>query len=170
MLLADLVGFAVGLLGGLHDGRPLLAGGDLSQVAVVVPLHLQVKHFAFILGLAAILDQVVIQQAQHILTDSLQLLLYFFTVSTDHLYFLLITVGRCLLLDATDNPPGRTACPDYILVSHREKVSFFIGQWLIQLCHLLKRKEERAIMEQVTASWANRMFYATKTQGDGSAD
>ena len=59
-----------GVLGGL---LPLVGGGELGEVAVVVALHLVVEH----LGLARVRagDQVFVQHVQDVVADVVQLLL-----------------------------------------------------------------------------------------------
>lgn len=49
---------------------------------------------------------------------------------------LLMTICRCLLLNATRDPSGRMACPNSILAGLGETVSVFTKQRLIQLCHI----------------------------------
>ncbi len=58
------------------------------------------------LGVAAVLDQEVIQQVEHILAHSLQLLLNLLAVGPHHLDLLLVAIRGGLLLDAGDDPPG----------------------------------------------------------------
>ncbi len=106
VLFADLVSLVVGLLGGFHNSGALLARGHLAQVTVIISLHLQVEDLAFMLGVAAVLDQEVIQQVEHILAHSLQLLLNLLAVGPHHLDLLLVAIRGGLLLDAGDDPPG----------------------------------------------------------------
>mmetsp|Transcript_30500 Transcript_30500/g.85404 ORF Transcript_30500/g.85404 Transcript_30500/m.85404 type:complete len:208 (-) Transcript_30500:264-887(-) len=79
----DRLGLLVGHQGLLGSLFPVVAGLELGQVAVVVPLHLQVEDLA--LPALGVGDEVRVQQGQDAVADVAQLLLDHRTVGLDPL-------------------------------------------------------------------------------------
>ena len=127
----DLRGILIGVQG--VGGRLLarVASLELSEVTVVVTLHLVVEHLGLIRGRVG--DEVVLNDKQDVLTDAFQLNLDGALVVHDLREFVRFALG----LDGRHHSPGRTAGTDYVLVSHREQVSLLHSELVGLARHVL---------------------------------
>lgn len=123
-------------MGGSSSNLALVAGSELSEVAVVVTLpvqpvsppahkdnqladpHLVVEDLGF--ASLRLGDQGLVQNIQYILTDLLQFSLDLLAVITDDVDVLLRALGLLLLLDRRNDTPRGTAGTDDVLVRDRE--------------------------------------------------
>uniref|UniRef100_S4RL07 Uncharacterized protein n=1 Tax=Petromyzon marinus TaxID=7757 RepID=S4RL07_PETMA len=137
MLLADLVGLLIGLLGVEDNTITLVTRRHFRKVAEVVAFHFQVEDLTFLLGIITTLHEKLVQQVKNILlANGLQLLLYLLTVSFHHGLLLLAPITGRLLLDTGDDTPGRAPRSHHVLVGHGQQVPLLVGQRLIELGHL----------------------------------
>merc|ERR1719235_2347905 len=97
-----------------------VARGELSNVAVVVALHLVVEDFG--LSLLGCRNQRSIQQAQDGVADTLQLGFHFHAILLAIVNVGSVALRLLLLLDTRDDTPGCTAAAHSILVRHRQKI------------------------------------------------
>ena len=97
--------------------------------------HLVVKN----LGLAAggLRDQVLVENIEDVLADSLELLLDLDAVVADRTHVLLGALGLLLLLDGGDDSPRGPAGADDVLVGDAEEVALVDGQLEAHLRDLL---------------------------------
>jgi len=101
ILLSLLSGCLVGFFSLLGNLLELLALGVLTDVPVVVSLHLEEEHLA--LGGGGLRDQVGVDEAQDVIAEGVELGLDLFLVVSDQLG--LVGVAGSLL-DAGERPPG----------------------------------------------------------------
>ena len=104
-----------GLVGGL---LALVANGELSEVAVVITLHLVVED----LGLSGLggWDQVLVKDIKDVLADLGELGLDLLAVLLDQGNLAGVALGLLLLLDRGNDSPGSAAGTNNVLVSDRE--------------------------------------------------
>lgn len=124
--LGDLGSSLVGLERGIGSTLAAVTDGELSQVTVVVTLHLVVED----LGLAALggLDEVLVQNLEDVVTDLGQLGLNLLAVLLDQSDLRLVAFGLLLLLDRGDNSPRSTAGTDDVLVGNRQQIPLLNGE------------------------------------------
>lgn len=136
--------YLVGLVRGSGGSLALLAGCELRKVAVVVTLpasrqsalrsltwyarsiaaghsHLMVEDLA--LARLRLRDQALVEHIEHILADTLKLLLDLLTVGADDVDMLVGALSFLFLLDAADDAPRGTARADHVLVGDGEEVA-----------------------------------------------
>ena len=110
-----------------------MSRGDtyLSQVPVVVALHLVVEHLTLLrIGVG---DQLVLDDLQNVTADVLQLRLDLALVRLDQREL----VRLAFLLDGRNHTPRRAAGTDDVLVRHRQQVALLHRQLLRLLRHCL---------------------------------
>jgi len=109
---------------------PLVAGGELGEVTVVVTHHLVVED----LGLSRSRrgNEVLVKDVEDVLADLGQLALNLLPVALDHRDLDLIALRLLLLLDRGHNPPGSTASTNDVLVGDREEVTLLDGELLVR--------------------------------------
>ena len=117
-----------GLLGSLGEG---LVGGELSQVPVVISLHLVEENLGLSRGGRG--DEVLIEESDDVTAEGVQLLLDGLSVLLDLLDVGGVALGLLLLLDGRDDPPGSTAGTDDVLVGDREQVPLLDGELNVEL-------------------------------------
>lgn len=124
--LGDLGGGLVGLQGVVGSTLAAVANGELSQVTVVVTLHLVVED----LGLAGLsgLDEVVVQDLQDVVADLGQLSLDLLAVLLDQGNLALVALGLLLLLDRGNNAPRGTAGTNDVLVGDGQEIPLLNGE------------------------------------------
>lgn len=123
---SDLSGGLVGLQRGIGSTLTAVADGELSQVTVVVTLHLVVED----LGLAALsrLDEVLVQNLKDVITDLGQLSFDLLAVLLDQSDLALVALGLFLLLDRSDDSPRSTAGTNDVLVGDGQEIPLFNGE------------------------------------------
>lgn len=116
----DLSGSLVGLQRGIGSALAAVANGELSQVTVVVTLHLVVED----LGLAALsgLDEVLVQNLEDVIADLRQLGLDLLAVLLDQSDLGLVAFGFLLLFNRGDDSPRGTAGTNDVLVGDRQEI------------------------------------------------
>lgn len=140
LLFADVHGLLVGFLGVVYRLLAVVPGGHLGQVSEIVALHLQVEDLA--LSIARLLDEILVQQGQHVLADPIQLPLHLLPILIHQLRFVIPLFG--FVLDAGDDPPRRALAPHHVLVGNGQEVALLVGQLvpvfhhrLHEVCHVL---------------------------------
>lgn len=125
LYLSSFVG-SEGALGGL---LALGAGLELSEVAMVISLHLEIED----LGVAGEGrgDEARVEQLENTITDVGELSLDLGSVLADHGDVVVVAAALLLLLDRGDDAPGGTASSDHVLVSDREKVALLDGEFFL---------------------------------------
>lgn len=124
--LSNLGGGLVGLQGLVGGTLAAVANGELSQVTVVVTLHLVVKD----LGLAGLggLDEVLVQDLQDVVADLGKLGLDLLAVLLDQGNLALVALGLLLLLDRGDDTPRGTAGTNDVLVGDGQEIPLLNGE------------------------------------------
>lgn len=118
-----LTGYLVGFMALLSGLLVLLTADTLSKVAVVVALHLEVKHLGFRgVGLG---DQVLVQQGGHVFANLLYFSLNLGLVGTEEVEELR-ALGLFLLLDGRDGSPGGPPGPNPVLIGNAQKVTLLV--------------------------------------------
>ena len=103
-----------------HLGAILLLQ-KLREVAVVVALHLVVEHLALVRR--GVHDEVVVQDGEDLLADARELVLHLGPVRLDLPRVGLVALRALLVLDGTQDAPGRAAGADHVLVADAEQVT-----------------------------------------------
>ncbi|KAF1747349.1 hypothetical protein GCK72_023811 [Caenorhabditis remanei] len=93
----------IGVIGGSVRGPEVsvVSGSDLSEITVVVSLHLEVEHLG--LSSSSLWDEELVEQVENVLADVAELLLDLLAVFLSHLLLLLRSLG--LLLNGRDDSP-----------------------------------------------------------------
>jgi len=108
---------------------PFSTSFKLSQIPVIIPLHLQIKHLR--ITRRSRWNQPGVEQLQDPVTDRRQFGLNLSSIVTDHRHMVFVTTTLLFLLDRGNNPPRSTSSSDHVFVSHREEVSLFYGEFLV---------------------------------------
>ena len=118
-------------MGSSRCSLSLLSRSELSEVSVVVALHLVVED----LGLAgfSLGDKGLIENIEDILADLLKLGFNLLTVVADGADVLIRALGLFLLLNGGDDSPGSTSCANHILVCDGKEVSLVDSELSAQL-------------------------------------
>ena len=123
---------------------PLLTSLKLSQVPMVIPLHLQIKHLRVPRRCGG--DQPRVQQLQYPLADPRELRLDLPPVIADRRHVVVVAAALLLLLDRRYDAPRGAPRADHVLVSDGEEVTLLDGElvavdgggdFLHELHHLL---------------------------------
>jgi len=143
LLLSDFRGGLVGVEGSLAGFVALLAGEELSEVAVVVTLHLVVEDLGLAGGGAG--DEVLVEEAEDVSTDVGELSLDLAAVLADSLAVGIVAALLLLLLNAAHNAPGGTTGTDNVLVGNAEKVALLNGKLGVELTDSLHGRDHLVI-------------------------
>merc|ERR1719201_2300520 len=128
-------GLAIGCIGIL--GSSILGGtnAELSNVAVVVSLHLLVEDLSIrIIGSC---NELAIKETDDLIADLGQLSLDSGLVLLSPTCILSVALACLLVLDARDDSPCSTTTSDSILVGDRQEVALFHGEFLANVANLL---------------------------------
>jgi len=132
LVVGDIGSLRVGLKGSLGDLFVELGSRVFGDVSEVISLHFQVENLRF--GCGGLLDEMVIQQIQDILTVLGELILELLLVVLDEGEVAGI-LSLLLLLDGGDGPPGGPPGSDRVLVGDGEEVALFDGQLVVEVEH-----------------------------------
>jgi len=130
LVVGNLGGLGVGFEGTLGDLLVEVGGGVFGDVSEIVTLHLKVEDLG--LGGGGLLDEVVVEQVQNVLTVLGELVLELLLVVLDEGEVSGV-LALLLLLDGGDGSPGGTSGPDGVLVGDGEEVSLFDGQLVVEV-------------------------------------
>lgn len=105
------------------------AGLELSKIAMVIALHLEVED----LGVAGEggRDEPRVEQLENAIADVGELGLDLGSVVADHGDVVVVAAALLLLLDGGDDAPGGPASADHVLVGDGEEVALLHGQLLL---------------------------------------
>ena len=123
----DLGGSLVGLQREVGSTLAAVANGELSEVTVVVTLHLVVED----LGLARLsgLDEVLIENLEDVIADLGKLGLDLLAVLLDESDLGLVALRLLLLLDRGDDSPRGTAGTNDVLVGDGQEIALLNGEF-----------------------------------------
>ena len=117
----------------------IVAGGELGQVSVVVALHLVVEDLG--LASAGVRYEVLVEQAEYVGTDLLELLLDLRAIGAHER----IVAALLLLLDGAGDAPRGASRTNHVLVRHAEQVALLDGQLGVVCGHHLHRLEHLVV-------------------------
>merc|ERR1711860_409160 len=131
LCLADVVSVLISFLGVFHNSSASIAGCDLCEVSVVIPLHFEIKHFT--LCVTGLCNEELVEETQDILADIAKLAFHLLSILFGHLLLSLRTFS--FLFNRGDNPPRGAPRSNHVLVSHAQEIALFVGEFDSRLSH-----------------------------------
>ena len=112
----------------LGSGFPVIASFELSQVPMVISLHLQIKDLG--ISVPGGWNELLVEKLQNSGTNLGQLGLDLGPVLANDGDVIGVATSFLLLLDGGNDPPGGTAGADHVLVGNGEEVPFLDGEFV----------------------------------------